>query len=94
MIKFPLKQEILLMLEKNIFLVGTIIFAGQDSLTVIDVKQRFHTDDENSDSFISERMIIDRHKVSGFSLIKERSRFSKVFKEKHLVNIIEFKKRG
>ena len=82
MLRFPLQKNLLFIIENNIY-VGKIIFAGKDTITVKDLKLRqYSKDGEYVDILISNKIIIDRHKINSFSLL-----------ETPIINIIDNRKK-
>ncbi|MFW6247323.1 MAG: hypothetical protein ACOC22_04100 [bacterium] len=78
MLKYPLKQEILLITESGDY-ICKIDYAGQDTLICKDVYKRIHTDDSYFfDSFIAKEMILERDKACGFSYIEDENPTSEI----------------
>lgn len=97
MIRFPLKQEILLLTENGVF-IGTVIYAGHESLTVSGLRKRIYNEQGSSEIEIAEKMQLDREKILGYSKLEEEKEMEKFYsknqiKNKKITNISKFRKR-
>ena len=88
MIRFPLNQELLLITNNYIF-IGTIKYAGKDTLSIVNVKQRIF--DEfgsipHRDIEIAEKVIFDRNKVEGYSKLEREQDLEDIYNNDNLSN--------
>jgi len=84
MLRFPLKQEVLLVVQGGDIFVGKINFAAKDVLTVVDMKKRIYQPGNNVpfyDVEVASKFIFDRHKVVGYSHLQDEKDFDKIFEE-------------
>ena len=87
MLRFPLKREILLLTEQNSF-IGTVIFAGHDSLTVVGLRKIVYNNSGYQEIEIAERFIFDREKILGYSKLEEEKELDQCYTNNQIRNVI------
>jgi len=98
MLRFPLKQEILLIVDGEVF-IGKIIFAAKDTLIVADLKKRFfdtcNACIQYKDIEIATKFVFDRQKVIGYSYLDEEKNLDDIFNQnKKGGNLVQLPKKG
>jgi len=98
MLRFPLKQEILLVVDGEVF-IGKIIFAAKDTLIVADLKKRYYDICDASiqyrDVEIANKFVFDRQKVIGYSYLDEEKNLDDIFNQnKKCGKLLQLPKKG
>ena len=99
MVRFPLKSEILLLTDTGIIFLGTVIYAGHDSLTVSGLRKRIYNDQGSSEVDIAEKVVLDRNKIIGYSKLNEELEMEKFYgasqnkDKKTIVDLNKFRER-
>ena len=86
MVRFPLKQEILLLTEKSIF-IGTVIYAGHESLTVTGLRKREYNECGFSEIEIAEKVQLSRDKILGYSKLEEEAEMNTYYGENKIKEV-------